>query len=426
MTRIPRRGAVAVAVVATVASGLTVSTTAGAASAGETQRGVTDDQLRLHGRGFGHGHGMSQYGAQGAARQGKGFREILAYYYPHTTMSRGRGKIRVLISADTSADVMVSPRPGLGVRNLGTKVTRKLPARAAINKWRIAPRSDGVSTVQFRASGSWHRWRRMHNDAEFVAPGPIRLWVPSGEHLVSRRYEGRLRMASPRTGAHDRDTVNVLHLDDYVRGVVAYEIIASWLPPALRAQAVAARTYAVWQRAQNRSRYYQICDTSSCQVYGGVTAEQPSTNAAVEGTKRRILRYHGKPAFTQFSASSGGRTAYGGMPYLPAKKDPYDGWGGNSYHEWTRTIDRSAVNAAYPALGGLRAVRITDRTGSGTWGGRVQRLVLVGRRSNVGMSGDEFQWRFGLPSTWFNAEPMAVPVAGSGYRQPATADQQHL
>jgi SpoIID/LytB domain protein len=374
---------------------------------------VTGDQLRLHGRGYGHGHGMSQYGAQGAALQGKGYRQILAFYYPHTTMSRGRGKVRVLISADTSADVMVSPRSGLGVRNLGTKVTRKLPTRTAITKWRIAPRSHGRSTVQFRASGSWHRWRRMHSDAEFVAPGPIRLWVPSGGHVVSRTYEGRLRMASPRPGASDRDTVNVVHLDDYVRGVVPYEMITSWLVPALRAQAVAARTYAVWERAQNRTRYYQLCDTSSCQVYGGVSAEEPSTNAAVNRTSRRILRYQGKPAFTQFSASSGGWTAAGGMRYLPAKPDPYDGWNGNSHHEWARSIDVSAVNAAYPALGGLQAVRITDRTGDGKWGGRVQRLVLVGRNNNVALSGDDFRWQFGLRSTWFTIEPLAAPDAGS-------------
>ena len=131
---------------------------------------------------------------------------------------------------------------------------------------------------------------------------------------------------SPAPGSTSRVTVNSVTLDNYVKGVVPAEMPASWSPEAVQAQAVAARTYAWWSRAQFPDRYYQICDTTSCQVYKGYGGEHPAANTAVDATRGQILTYGGEPAFTQFSASSGGRTSAGGVPYLPSKGDPYDAW----------------------------------------------------------------------------------------------------
>jgi stage II sporulation protein D len=364
--------------------------------------------LTVSGHGFGHGHGLSQYGAEAAALRGRSARQILAFYYPGTSMAAARGWVRVLISGGTSA-VEVSPQPGLRVRDLNTRATSALPARRRIERWRIRAGRSSASLVQFRASGRWHRWRVLSGDGEFLAPGPITLDVPTGGGgEVAHRYRGMLRAASPYPGARTRATVDVVRLDDYVRGVVPYEMPTSWAPQALRAQAVAVRTYAVWQRAENRHRYYQICDTTACQVYGGAAAEQPSSNAAVAATAGRILRYGGRPALTQFSASDGGWTAAGGLPYLPAKHDPYDRWSGNPYHRWRRHIDVSGLNSAHPRLGGLKAIRVAQRSGQGRWGGRVERLVLIGRRHKAVMSGDLFRSIFGLPSEWFSIAPTPI------------------
>ena len=377
------------------------------AAADQTYWVPVTERLVVNGRGFGHGHGMSQYGAQGAALAGKTYEQILGFYYPGTGWGRARGKVRVLITGDTSSDVRVSPRRGLSVRNLAGRNNLRLPERTSIKRWRIKPKQPG-SAVQFRAHGGWHRWRVFGGDSEFFAPGPIRLWVPSGDSEVAHRYRGRLRSASPYAGSAKRDTVNVVMVDSYVRGVVPNEMPSSWAGHALRAQAVAARTYAAWQRAQDRDRYYQICDTSACQVYGGVAAERRSTNRAVRATSRRILLHQGRAAFTQFSTSSGGWTAAGGPPYLPAKQDPYDAWGGNPYHRWKQRIDVSRLEAAYPGLGGLVSVRVTRRSGVGMWGGRVDQVVLVGKSARVWMSGDDFRWTFGLPSTWFSIAPTPI------------------
>jgi SpoIID/LytB domain protein len=358
--------------------------------------------VTLHGHGYGHGHGLSQYGAEGAARAGKGYREILRHYYPGTRLGRMRGKIRVLITADSSSDVKVSPTRGLSVRDRGTGRSWTLPVGDRIDRWRVVG-----ERVQFHKPAGWRRWnmpgprRTLRGDGEFFAKTPIKLWVASGGGEAARRYRGKLR-------ASHGNTVNVLRMDSYLRGVVPAEMPASWSLNALKSQAVAARTYATNERSRNHSRYYQTCDTTSCQVYGGVAYEYASTNRAVRETARRILRYHGEPAFTQFSASSGGWTSAGGYPYLPAKKDPWDKWSGNDVHRWTTTVSTDKLERRYSSLGRLRTIRVTRRDGNGHWNGRVLRMRLEGSRNDVTISGDDFRWVYGLRSNWFTIEPTPI------------------
>ncbi len=365
--------------------------------------------LVVRGHGFGHGHGMSQYGAQGAAAQGLDYRKIVGFYYPGTSWSQVQGQVRVLIGADTTRDVVVSPAPGLTVRDLGSGTTYPLPDIAGLTRWRLNVARDGSTVVGYRTT-RWHRWNppgvtALAGDGQFSASGPLTLWAPDGPH----RYRGALRAASPTAGSSDRDTVNVLSMDNYLKGVVPREMPASWQPEAVKAQAVAARTYAAWSRAQTAGRYYQICDTTSCQVYGGYDAEDPRSNAAVDATAREILTYQGRPAFTQFSSSSGGWTAAGSVPYLPAEEDPYDGFTGNPMHDWTAKVDATKLERAYPAIGSLQRIDVVSRDGHGDWAGRVGTMVLHGTKADRTLSGDSFRFMFGLRSSWFTIDP--VPTA---------------
>ena len=126
----------------------------------------------------------------------------------------------------------------------------------------------------------WHDWRVVAGDAQFSAGGrPIRLRTPAG----AVQYRGVLRSASPAGSTTRRDTVNVLPLDSYLQGVVPQEVPALWHPHAVRAQTIAARTYAAYERAHPIARHYQICDTGHCQVYGGYSVEHPAANDAVGG-----------------------------------------------------------------------------------------------------------------------------------------------
>lgn len=418
-----RAGAASTGLVVLVGGLLAASAVSGPAYASrtvsESYTVPADGVLRMTGHGYGHGHGMSQYGAQGAAQRGLTHQQILAFYYPGTTVRTTTGTIRVLISADTDHDVRVAPSAGLRIREVGSGVTYPLPATAGIAAWRLRV-VGGLTTLEYDRSG-WHAYRPggdpIAGDAEFYRAGSVALQVGS----ATRVYRGALRLSG---GA----TVNVLGVDDYVRGVVPREMPASWEPAAVRSQAVAARTYGAFDREAHPVRAWQTCDTTSCQVYGGVAAEDARSNAAVDATAGQVLTYGGTPAFTQFGSSSGGWLAAGSMPYLVAKADPYDAFSGNPVNTWSTTVTRAAVQRAWPALGTLRRVVVTQRDGNGQWSGRVESMVLDGTRSDVTVAGTTFRSRLGLRSQWFRfgalgtaPTPTPTPAPTPAPTQPAPA-----
>ncbi len=362
-----------------------------------------DGTWTVRGHGYGHGNGMSQHGAQGAAQEGLNHRQILAFYYPGTEIGTARKRIRVLITADTSADVVVLPRSGLTLRDRGSGTAYPLPTGVDATRWRLTTDAQNRDIVEYD-DGGWTRWRpggrdTLEGEGQFEAGGkPITLVTPSGQ----RAYRGVLRAAKPSPGSTDRDTVNAVAMNHYLKGVVPREMPALWEPEAVQAQSVAARTYASWSVQDYLDRYYQICDTTSCQVYGGYGDEHPASNAAIAETGREILTYGGEPAFTQFSASSGGWTSAGSMPYLVSKQDPYDNWSGNTHRDWSVSLSASRVRSAFPGIGAIRRLRVTQREGGGEWKGRVETIVVVGAKGSRTVTGDTFRSTFGLKSTWFS------------------------
>ncbi|MEI2712392.1 MAG: SpoIID/LytB domain-containing protein [Nocardioides sp.] len=350
--------------------------------------------ITLTGHGYGHGRGMSQYGAQGAAMEGLSSQQIVSFYYPGTSLGAVSGRLRVLLTGDTTDDVVVRGRKRLFVRSVGsTKIA--LPTGPA--RFRLIAGGVNSTLVQTQRRRGWRTLHTLPGAAEFVARGVLRLETPSGTY----GYRGPLRSA-PSRGAFSsaRDTVNVPTFEQYLRGVVPREIPASWSASAVQAQAIAARTYAAFERTEPGS-YYDICDTTSCQVYGGVNFEHPLADEAIKATRGQVVSAGAAPAFTQFSASSGGWTAAGSMSYLKAQADPYDGWDGNPVHDWTRTLTDASFEAAYPTIGDLQQIVVTSRDGNGDWGGRIQQAKLIGSRGSVIASGDSLRLQFGLRSTWF-------------------------
>lgn len=354
-----------------------------------------DARLTFVGHGYGHGHGMSQYGAEGAARQGLTYRQIMNFYYPGTSWGTASGQIRVWLKADTTRDLVVVRRAGLTVTSLKNRTRITLPANRA-SHWRLTPRGANTD-VAFRRDGRWRWFRTLAGEAEFGAAGkPIALVTPSG----TTRYRGRLRSAAAVAGSVERRTINVLPFEQYLRGVVPLEMPALWSPAAVQSQSVAARTYAAYER--NRPvRHYDICDTTSCQVYGGFDAEHSASNAAIKATSQQILTHGGSAAFTQFSASSGGWLSAGSMPYLVAKKDPYDGFSGNPVHRWTATLTDKQIERTFPTIGNLRRIEVTERDGNGDWGGRVLTISFIGSSGTVTRNGTDARFLLGLRSNWF-------------------------
>ena len=203
-------------------------------------------------------------------------------------------------------------------------------------------------------------------------------------------------------GSDGRDTVNVLGLEDYVRGVVTREMPASWPAQAVAAQAVAARTYAVRSRAGAAGRTYDVCDTTACQVYGGAAGESAAGSAAVSATAGTILTWQGAPALTMYSSSNGGRAlGVDGIPYLVDQRDPHDDWAPNPNHTWMRRIADDTLEARWPVVGELTGIRVLSREGGGEWGGRALAVRLVGTAGAVTVPASELKAALGLKERWF-------------------------
>jgi stage II sporulation protein D len=359
----------------------------------ETYPVATSATITVSGHGYGHGHGLSQWGAQGAGLQGLGYRQIVEFYYPGTTWGTAAGKVSVLIGADTTKDVVVEAVPGLTVKSLSKKKVYRVAAlRPGATTWKLKPRG-ATTQVMFRSAGGWRKLTAFAGDAEFAAgSSPLTLKVPGS----TPTYRGKLR-------ATRNDTVNIVPLEAYLKGVVPREVPAQWTPAAVQAQAVAARTYAAFERGNaSAGRHFQVYDTTRSQVYGGVDAEEPESDAAVGATAGEVLTYGGAPAFTQFSASNGGWTSAGSQPYLVAKQDPYDAAGGaNPHASWRSVLSDKTIEGKWPAVGDLTRIDIPVRDGNGDLGGRADDVVLTGTAGTVTVSGEDFRFVLGLRSDWF-------------------------
>ncbi len=215
---------------------------------------------------------------------------------------------------------------------------------------------------------------------------------------TGRSYRGAIRVLAD--GGYV-DAVDVVQLDDYVKGVVAAEMPSSWPAAALESQAIAARSYALAGAGKGTRPYDVFADTRS-QVYGGVTSEAAASTAAVDATAGQVVTYAGQVATTYFSSSDGGFTAdpveagltQKPVPYLQATPDPEDD--GSPYHDWTVTI--GAADAA-KALG--YAGTITSMITQAYPSGRVQTLELDGSAGPVSIPGPTARLKLGLRSTWF-------------------------
>ena len=374
------------------------------AQAVETYPRPADGTVAISGHGYGHGHGMSQWGAYGAAAVGKlSWQSILSFYYPGTRLeNRGDATIRVRLDAVGSGTLYVFNVAGLQLAGSA------LPSPATgVTQYRVSSTASGLQVDKLSAAG-WSSYRAATSPAVFSSStGLVDVRLASG---ARRAYRGAIY--ANRASSSSVTPVSVLPMESYLRAVVPAEMPASWSANAVRAQAVAARSYAASDRARAPAgRAWDTCDTTSCQMYSGVPAEDAASDAAVSATAGQTLTYGGSPAFTQFGAANGGWTAAGDQPYLVAKADPYDGAIANSANSWSTSITASRIQAAWPSIGTYRQLRILSRDGHGQWGGRVLTAAFDGSSGSVTVSGETIRSVFGLRSDWFAPTNPALPAA---------------
>jgi stage II sporulation protein D len=350
----------------------------------------------IRGAGWGHGVGMSQYGALGYAQHGWSAAQILAHYYSGTALGTTdpNERVRIQLVSNTST-VRLS-----GARQAGS---RKLDPTATYTIKRA-----GISEVAVSTGG-----RRL---ATFSAPLQI-----AGEGGVTAlaghgSYRGVLELAP--NVFNGLTVTNVVALDEYLQGVVPAESPASWPAEALKAQAIAARTYAI--TTAKGADFDHFADTRS-QVYKGVGIETPSTNAAVAETRGQVVTYQGQPVVTYFFSTSGGRTesventslGTEPRPWLVSVEDPYDSV--SPRHRWRSTPRVSSVARKLRGLyrGGFRGIRVTKRGVSP----RIVSAEVLGTRGSTVTDGATLRARLGLFDTWAYFTTIrgeAAPVDPSG------------
>jgi stage II sporulation protein D len=344
----------------------------------------------LGGNGWGHGVGMSQWGAYGQALQGRGYRRILAHYYRGTTIGTGpRALLRVLL-AEGRERVRIASSAPFRVRAGGR--TYRLPAgRVALGpkaRLRVRP-PGGPETV--------------HGDLLFL-PGEGTPLTLDGVG-----YRGGLRVTA--AGGTLR-VVNEVRLEAYLLGVVALEVPKEWPAEALRAQAVAARSYALARRLG--SGPFDLYPDWRSQMYGGVAAESPATTRAVRDTAGEVLLHGGSVATAFFHSTSGGRTASAAevfgdqVPYLVSVPDPWDRV--SPLHVWEQRV---LTPAQLGRLFGLRAP-VVDATTERAPSGRSTAIVLrTSRGSAVELPATEVRDRLGLRSSWVRIGMLHLGPAGT-------------
>ncbi len=378
-----------------LAGSLVASITMAAAPAGAVEtypRASTT--VTISGHGYGHGHGMSQWGAYGAAAVHKlSWQSILAFYYPGTRLANlGNPTVRVRLDAAGTGTLYVFS--GSGLRLAG----KTLPATGITQYRARSLPAGGRMQVDSLSSAGWKPYLAVASPAVFSSSaGLVSVKLASGSR---RAYRGSV--VANRVSSTSVQTVSALPMESYLRAVVPAEMPASWHANALRSQAVAARSYAAFDRARAPAgRTWDTCDTTSCQMYSGVPAEYAASDAAVAATAGQMLTSGGAPAFTQFGAANGGWTAAGSQPYLVAKADPYDGAIANSANAWSTSITVTAIQARWPSIGTYRQLRILSRDGHGQWGGRVLSAAIDGSSGSVTVTGATIRSAFGLRSEWF-------------------------
>jgi stage II sporulation protein D len=330
----------------------------------------------VKGAGFGHGVGMSQYGAYGFAQHGWDYRRILARYYKGTEIGSAPTKsIRVLL------------RSGAG------SLTVSHVSRAG------SKRLDPAKSYVARARGAGVELRGPNGRRVASFSGPVRLRGPGGYTRLGGNYRGAMELR----GGGGLTAVNIVGLDAYVQGVIPGEMPPTWLPEALKVQAVTARSYALATDAGG-ALFDQYADTRS-QVYKGMSAEVESTNAAARDTAGEVVLYQGAVATTYYFSTSGGRTEnvenvfYGSTPspYLKSVSDPYDG--GSPRHRWQFRFTRAQMKSKLGSLcaGSFKSIKVVQRGVSP----RVVAADVVCGGGTTRTNGSTLRFRLGLYDSWF-------------------------
>ncbi len=389
--------------------------------------------FHIEGGGFGHGVGMSQYGALGFAQQGVGYQDILTHYFQGTSVQTltQPNEVRIWLGADTSApaDMVFTPSGPTDIVVNGSGVIGTAPA----NKTITVTASSGRFNVVVQDGPTFNQVGGDGNNVYLAYNGaPIRLDATG--HLY--KY-GQIELSIPADN-HLRAVLANISMEQYLYGLG--EVPSSWPADALKAQVVAARTYAL----EKYNRLGLVRSDCGCtlwrdvrdQNYVGYEKETGSNGdkwvAAVNSTLGQTSTYQGNPIQAFYSSSSGGHTENSenvfvqALPYLRGVDDPYDSANGqNSLHAWTRDITfadmQNYMNSSSSTnVGTLHNVEFVNPLGvsgrvikynSSTGGGGVR---ITGSNGTKRVNGDSFRSVVNAASTPTKLASSLMRIGGTG------------
>ncbi len=376
---------------------------------GVTQLGAN---VTFYGRGYGHGVGLSQYGAKGRALAGQTTEQILAHYYQGATAGTialdTPIRVRVLkaFTATTTAPLVLYGRGGTWTMDgvaasfpKDAKVTVTPSTSGGTTTWKVKVTSSGGTVLRDAATTGF----RMRPAATATL---LQVFSKPSSYDT---YRGVIRVRLDTT-APTLNVINELSLETYLRGVVPAEMPSSWPAAALRAQTIAARSYAAG-RIRGPDYYYDVSDDTSSQVYHGQEGEHASTDTAIAATAGVVRKSGSAIANTMFHSAGGGATEHnenvfvsstgakvaGPVSYLRGSPDrrpdgsAYDD--ASPYATWvTKTYTRSQVSGWFADdsrtnVGSLTALDLRDRGVSG----RLISVKLIGSTGTKTVSGDVFR-----------------------------------
>jgi len=333
----------------------------------------------VKGRGFGHGVGMSQYGAFGFAQEGMYYKQILRHYYTGVAIDEaGTRSVRVLIASGLES----------------------MPLTGATDACGESLEEDKTYSFRLDSGGI-----SLHGSTGSKIAGCGQAGKAKGGETVVFSgvavYRGDLRA---RNVGGSLFAINKVGLEGYVKGVIPNESPSHWPQAALQAQAVAARSYALATRINGDG--YDLYDDTRSQVYGGVSSETAETNEAAEATAFQVITSAGEVAAAFFFSTSGGQTENsefgfsGGSPrsYLKSVDDPFDDL--SPVHRWRLGFSQETMEAKLSGLfqGNLKKIRVLT-TGVSP---RIVEAKVIGSQGSSVVSGASLSYRLGLRSTWAN------------------------
>ena len=334
------------------------------------------------GHGWGHGVGLSQWGAYGYAQKGFDYEKIVLHYFPGTELGAAPvSRVRVLLTSGVKT-LTVNSTVDFKVRD-GSGVVHTLSAGAYPLTTALKLRVDG----QPKAT---------------ALPGPLLFQPGSAALALKHRYRGSIQVD---VNVGKLRAINMVGLEQYLYGVVPSEMPYTWHPEALKAQAIAARSYAL---ATRRTGAFDLYPDTRSQVYLGIEHEKPSTNAAVNATAGQVVLYDGEVAKTYFFSSSGGRTASAGdvwgepVPYLVSVPDPYDSI--SPHHDWGPFVFSGTKLAKMLKMKG----QVVDLQPELNSSGRIKVLNVIGTKGTLAVPGAVLRTKMGLRSTWFSVGVLSL------------------